>query len=295
MRVFVTGAAGSFARALLPVLCEHPSISAVTAIDARPLHFAHARLRAAAVDLTHPSISAMLAGHDALVCLPGCGPDAASASAPEAAVRPAHRLFHAAHAAGATRLIHVSTAAVYGSAVHVSEHAPLRPLPGFGYAERQAHLEQLLAIDFPRCTRLRPHLIVGPHAHPAVKRFLRLPFYPRPSEPAPLFQCVHEADLAAAVVLCLENDARGAYNLATEDSFSLRDAHRARRMLDLELKPGTALKAYALASRVFRLDTDPAAWIERASHTLLVNCRRAIVELGWRREYTAHEALAATT
>ncbi len=294
MRVFVTGAAGSFARALLPVLCEHPSISAVTAIAARPLRFTHARLRAAALDLADPSISAMLAGHDALVYLPECAPDAAKASGPDAAVRPAHRLFNAAHSAGATRLIHVSTAAVYGSAIHASEQTVLRPLPGFAYAERQAHLEQLLAIDFPRCTRLRPHLIVGPHAHPAVKRFLRLPFYERPPEPPPLFQCVHEADLAAAVLLCLENEAPGAYNLATEDSFSLRDALRARRRLNLELKPGTALKAYELASRVFRLDTDPAAWIERASHTLLVNCRRAIVELGWRRGYSAHEALAAT-
>ena len=38
---------------------------------------------------------------------------------------------------------------------------------------------------------------------------------------------------------------------------------------------------------------DPA-WLDRVSHTLLINCRRAIIELGWRRRYTAREALAAT-
>ena len=296
MRVFVTGAAGPFAHALLPVLCEHPSITGVTAIDSRAPRYAHARLCTATADLADPAIFAMLAGHDAFVHLPHGAPpaDAPLAGGAEAAVRAAHRLFQAAHAAGATRLLHVSTAAVYGSAVHASEQAPLRPLAGFAYAEREARLEQLLAIDFPQCARLRPHLIVGPHAHPALKRFLSLPLYPRASDPQPLFQCVHEDDLAAAILLCLENGGHGAYNLATEDSFSVRDAIRARHRLSLGLPPAAALKAYALGSRLFRLDTGPAAWLERASHTLLVNCRRAIVELRWHRKYSAHEALAAT-
>ena len=143
-------------------------------------------------------------------------------------VRAAHKLFHAARAAGVKRLIHLSSAAVYGAAVHANEQAALRPCPSFLYAEHTAHLEQLLAIELPECVRLRPHVTLGPHAHPLLKRLVKQPFFVRLPDPQPLLQCVHEDDVAQAVMLCLENDARGAYNLAADDSFSLRDAIRAR-------------------------------------------------------------------
>ena len=295
MRVFVTGAGGSFARALLPALCAAPAIDAVTAVDMSAGRYTHPKLTASGIGFGDPEAAALLAGHDALVHLPpittaaGAGP----VESAEAAVRPAHKLFHAAHAAGVRRLVHVSSAAVYGAAVHASEASPMRPEAGFVYAERQAHLEQLLEIDFPGCVRLRPHLIVGPHAHPTLKRLLRQPFYPREPQPHPLFQCIHEDDLAQAILLSLQNDARGPYNIASEDSFSLRDAIRARHAFSLGLSGRAARKAFALGNRFLRLDLD-AAWLERASHTLLVNCRRAIIDLGWRRRYTGRAALAAT-
>jgi len=177
--------------------------------------------------------------------------------------------------------------------VHAAEQAPLKPLAGFRYAEEQAHLEQLLAIDCPQSVRLRPHLIMGPHAHPALKRFVRQPFYPRPADPPPRFQCVHEDDVVSALLLALDSEARGAYNLATEDSFSLRDAFRSRHWASVGLAPPTAQRALRLANRFLHWELDPA-WLERASHTVLLNCRRAIIELGWRRRYDAKAALAAT-
>jgi nucleoside-diphosphate-sugar epimerase len=295
MRVLVTGAGGCFARALLPALCGHPGVESVTALDARAPGFEHSKLRAARLDPTDASLPEVVAGHDALIHLP---PFASPRRAPrpmaaDAAIRPAHKLFHMAHAAGVRRLIHMSTAAVYGEAVHAGEQTPAHPLPGFAYAEQQAHLEQLLAIDFPQCVRLRPHLIVGAHAAPAIRRILGQPFYPRAPGPPALFQCVHEDDLAAAVLLCLDSDARGAYNIATEDSFSLRDALRVRHGLSIGLAPSLAEKTFDWGSRLLRLDLE-RAWVERASHTLLVNCRRALIDLGWRRRYTALDALAAT-
>jgi nucleoside-diphosphate-sugar epimerase len=295
MRVLVSGASGRFARALLPALCAHPGIESVTGLDTRAPPFEHSKLRAARLDLTDASLPEVVAGHDALIHLPPFASPrrALPVTTADAAVRPAHKLFHTASAAGVRRLIHMSTAAVYGEAVHAGEQAPAHPLPGFAYAEQQAHLEQLLAIDFPQCVRLRPHLIVGPHAHPAIRRVLGQPFYPRAPGPPALFQCVHEDDLAAAVLLCLSTDARGAYNIATEDSFSLRDALRARHGLSIGLSPSTAEKTFEWGSRLLRLDLE-RAWVERASHTLLVNCRRALIDLGWRRVYTAVQALAAT-
>jgi nucleoside-diphosphate-sugar epimerase len=295
MKVFVTDAGSGFAQALLPALCSQAAVEAVTGVDTRPLPYTHPKLKAVRLDTPDAAVMPMLEGHDALVHL--AGPEATRAAGAartlEARVRPAHRLFQAANAAGVQRLIHLSTASVYGTAIHASEQSPLRPLPDFPYAAEQAHLEQLLEIDFPHCVRLRPHLIVGPHAHPAVRRLLCQPFYPRLPEPQPLFQCVHEDDLAAAVVLSLGPAASGPYNIATEESFSIRDAIQSRRRMRIGLSASAARSALNFAARFLRYDIDPA-WLDRASHTLLINCRRAIIELGWRRRYTAREALAAT-
>jgi nucleoside-diphosphate-sugar epimerase len=267
-------------------------VERVTGADTRPLRYSHPKLNAVSVDARDAAVMPMLEGFDALVHLASPAPLAPAATL-DAKVRPVHHLFHAASGAGVQRLIHLSTAAVYGAAVHANEQSPLKPLPDFPYAAEQAHLEQLLEIDFPHCVRLRPHLIVGPHAHRAVKRLLRQPFYPRSPEPQPLFQCIHEDDLVSAVLLCLGPGARGAYNIATEDSFSLRDAIRSRCGIAIALAPSAAQLALRFAARLLRDDLH-TAWLDRVSHTLLVNCRRAIVELGWRRRYTAREALKAT-
>lgn len=288
---------GHFAQALLPALCEHRGVEAVTGIAVRAPAFAHAKFRPielAPRALHDLAVDSILGGHDALLHLRQHALQ--ENGAPEtldASVRPVHKLFHAARGAGIRRLIHLSSAAVYGPVVHASEQTALRPLEGFRYAQELAHLEELLAIDLPSCVRLRPALVVGPHADPAVRRLLRQPFYPRAGEPQPLFQCVHEDDLASAVLLCLDSGARGAYNIATEESFNLRDAMRSRHRMSMALSPAGAQRAVYIANRFLEWDIDPA-WLARASHTVLVNCRRAITELGWRRRYGAHDALAAT-
>lgn len=290
----MTHGASAFAQVLLPALCAHPAVEAVTAIDAVAPRAAHPRLRTLPIDVRGEGVPALLAGHDAFVHLPPVPPALAQRSEPaEAAVRPAHKLFHAARAAGARRLVHVSTVAVYGGAIHAHEHSPLNPHPAFAYAREQAHLEQLLAIDFPECVRLRPHLIAGPHADPRLKRALRQPFRVRFPDPQPLFQCVHEDDLIEALLLCLTSEARGAHNIAAEDSFSLDDAIRSRHLVSMRLDPARAATALAFATRRLRWNLDPA-WIEIAGSTLLVNCRRAATELGWRPRHTSRETLAAT-
>ncbi|HYC44764.1 MAG TPA: NAD-dependent epimerase/dehydratase family protein [Burkholderiales bacterium] len=293
MNVLVTHAGGSFAQALLPALCARAGVERVTAVDIRPVRVEHPKLVVISSDPLRADAASLFAGHDALVHLPPATGVRAAAEDVEAAVRPAHRLFHAAHAAGLTRLVQLSTAAVYGPAIHAHEQSPLRPFANSRYAREQAHLEQLLTIDFPQCVRLRPHLIAGPHADRRLKRVLRQPFYPGLPDPQPLYQCVHEDDLAAAVLRVLESDARGPYNIAAEDSFSLKDAIRRRHLLAFALSRDRARSALAFASRHLRWELDPI-WLDIAGETLLVNCRRAVTELGWRCRYTGLEALAAT-
>ena len=204
-----------------------------------------------------------------------------------------HRVFHAARRAGVKRLIHMSSAAVYGSGVHLSETAPLRPFPQLSHARHQAHLEKLLEIEFPDCVRLRPQFVLGPHARPALRRLLGMPCYVAMPEPHPLLQCVHEDDAARAVLLALERNVRGPFNLAVEDNFNLREVVKRRHRFALPLPPFAARGGLGLARRWLGWDGD-AAWLEALTHTLLVNCRRAAVELGWRSSHNAASVLAQT-
>lgn len=295
MKVFVTGSSSHLAAALLPRLCARQDVERVTGIDISAPHFRHARFSATQLDLRSPQIETLLAGHDALVHLAGV---VLRDGMPEREmfdinVNGSHKVFHAARRAGVRRLVHLSSAAVYGSGVHLNEAAPLKPLPQFPHAGHQAHLERLLAIEFPECVRLRPHFVLGPHARPALKRLFHFPCYLRLPEPHPLLQCVHEDDVARAVLLALERDARGAFNLAVEDNFNLREVVKRRHRFAVPLPLFAARAGLALARRWFDWDGEPA-WIDAFSRTLLLNCRRAAVELGWRSTHNAASVLDQT-
>lgn len=295
MRVFVTGVSSHLAQALLPGLCERAGIEQVTGIDLEPPRFRHPRFNATRLDIRDPRLEQYMLGHNALihmsfVVLRG---KMAEAEMFDINVRGSHRVFHAARRAGMQRLIHLSSASVYGSGVQLSEEAPLEPLPQFLYARHKARLEQLLAIDFPECVRLRPHVILGPHAQPVLKQLLHQPCYVRLPEPQPLLQCVHEDDVAQAILLCLERDVRGAFNLAAEDSFSFRDAIRNRHRLSIPLPLPVARGGLNLAWKWSGWGGEPA-WMDGLAKTLLISCRRAHAELGWRSRYSAAQVLART-
>jgi len=295
MKVFVTGSSSHLAAALLPRLCAYPAVDHVTGLDLDPPRFQHRRFGATRLDIRDPQLERLLAGHDALVHLAcrarrGNGPEQEMF---DINVNGGHKVFHAARRAGVRRLIHLSSAAVYGGGVHLGESAPFNPAPGQPHAVHQAHLEQLLEIEFPECVRLRPQLVFGPNARQAIKRLLRLPCYVRLPTPYPLLQCVHEDDVAQAVLLALGREARGAFNLAVEDNFSYRDAVRSRHRLAVPLPPAAARAGLNAARRWFGWGEE-LEWAEALSRTLLVNCRRAAIELGWRSSHSAASALAQT-
>ena len=295
MKVFVTGSSSHLARALLPALCARAGIEAVTGLDRQAPHFQHPRFTAIQGDIRDAGLASRLAGHGALIHLAYIvlRGHASEAEMFDVNVTGSHKTFHAARAAGIARLIHLSSAAVYGRGLHLTERAPFAPAPGFLYARHKAHLEQLLAIEFPECVRLRPHMILGPHAQPLLKRLLDQPFYVRQPEPQPLLQCVHEDDVVHAVLLALERSVRGPYNLATDDNFSFRDAICHRHRISIPLPLALVRRGVHLAWRGLGWGGEPA-WVEGVAHTLTLNCRRAIVELGWRSRHTAAQVLSQT-
>ena len=295
MKVFVTGSSSRLAGAVLTRLCEETGIEQVTGIDLVPSVFQSPKFRASLMDFRDPQLESMVQGHDAFVHL---GFVVLRGRRPEQEmfdinVTGSLKAFHAAHRAGARRLIHVSSAAVYGHGVHLPEDAPFDPLPGFLYAQHKARLEQLLALEFPHCVRLRPHVILGPGAQPLLKWLLNQLCHLALPEPHPLFQCVHEMDVARATCIAIFRNVHGAFNLATEDGFTLREALRRRHRITLPLNPHVARAGARLAWRLFGWGGEPA-WVDGLSRTLLLNCRRAAFELGWRSSFSALEVVDQT-
>jgi nucleoside-diphosphate-sugar epimerase len=295
MHVLVTGSSSRLARALLPLLTAEPGIARVTGVDLAPPHFFHAKFHALRSDIRDPGLPAAFQGQHALVHLAFVVLRGRMSEAEmfDINVTGSHKVFHAARRAGVKRLVHLSSAAVYGGGVHLGEEAPFAPLPRFLYARHKAHLERLLEIEFPECVRLRAHVILGRYAQPLLRQLLSLPCYLALPEPQPRLQCVHEDDVARAVLRALERGVRGPFNLAVEDSFSYRDLIRSRHRFAIPLPPRAARAGLDFAWRFWGWGGEPA-WVDGLTRTLLLNCRRAAVELDWKSRYDSAAVLAAT-
>jgi UDP-glucose 4-epimerase len=295
MRVLVTGSSASLAHALLPRLCANPDITQVTGIDLRAAHFRHPKFRALQADFRDSRTAALLHGHDALVhmayvVLRG---HLRAESMHDINVGASLKLLQAAQAAGLKRIIHLSSAAVYGSGRDLDESAALSPLRGFLYGMHKAELERQIGNSVPECLCLRPHVILGPHAQPVLRQILDLPLYLRLGDPQPELQCVHEDDVAEAIICGLRCGISGPCNLAAGGSWTLREVMRERHSHCLPLPPGVARAGLALAHGLSGWGGEPG-WLEGLQHTLTLDCRRAERDLGWRPLYSAAQALAAT-
>lgn len=274
------------------MLCAEDSISRVTGVDIAPPHFSHAKFQAVICDIRDPRLTDILPGQDALVhlayvVLRGHMPEAEMA---DINVHGSYRMFQAAREAGVKRLVHLSSAAVYGKGENLSEESPFAPLDGFLYGTHKAQLERLLQANIPECVRLRPHVILGKKAQPLLLRLLNLPLYPSLPRPYARIQCVHEDDVARAVLLAIRHGVHGPFNLATADSFSYCEFIQRRHRLALPLPPGLARAGLQALWRVTGWGGEPA-WLEGLDNTLTLDCRRSTIMLGWHSRYDAAATL----
>jgi UDP-glucose 4-epimerase len=287
MKIFLTGSAGCLASALLPALCMDDDIDFITGIDLLPSKYRHPKFHAYRLDYGSQQAHGLIAGHDALVHL-GFRVLRGKMSAQamwQNNVESSQMLFAAAQRAEIRRIVHVSSAAVYGHGENLPESAKLASIPDFHYGRHKVILEAWLAQHHPEAVCLRPHAILGQHAQPLLKFLLRQPCYLQLPDPQPLLQCVDERDVVEAIRLCLKKEVRGAFNLAGAETFSFRDLIKKRHTDAIGISPKIGRLILQTAWRLTGVGGEPG-WLDGLAQPLTLDCRHAHEELGW---FPCHE------
>jgi nucleoside-diphosphate-sugar epimerase len=319
--VAVTGATGTFATGLVPLLVDDPRVTGVIGVSRHPDGgygtdgVEHRRGDVRDEDTLVPAFR----GADVVVHLAyditGTTNRGSVGTANTDGVRAA---FRAAVAAGARRFVYASSLAAYGFSpdlpIGIPESHPLGVDDRFFYAREKARSEQLLAQESAHHPEvevhvLRPCGVVGPNL---VGGKLPLPGplsalgqvlgtvarqYTRLGLPlaVPAFplQLVHHDDVGVALHRSALGDGpAGAYNIAGDGVVTLAELARETGARVLELPEEVAeVPSRAVMSLPLPL---PLQWTAATTYPLIMDTTRAKEVLGWRPRFTGLGAWRAT-
>jgi nucleoside-diphosphate-sugar epimerase len=247
-----------------------------------------------------------MAGADSVVHLAWCDADSSYSvfddeSAARANTLMLSRVLRAAGRCGASSLVHVSSATVYGAwadnKIPLTEDARLRPNPEFSFAGSKAECERIVAEwseahPEVKVVVLRPAVTVGVDGAP-LYRALGITGSPRSGDGSRPVQYLHVDDLARAVLLAWEKQLNGVYNVAPDAGIREDEARSlAGGVAKLTLPAKVAQAVSTWSWHLWRRGV-PAEARAYATHPWVVAPDR-IKAAGWRPEYSSEEALVAT-
>ena len=304
-RVLITGASGNIGTALLRRLADRDDVEVVgLARRPPPPEPPYDGVRWHRVDVSEDTSQAALeeamTGVDAVVHLvwafqPTRRPDYLH----RVGVGGTRAVLTAAHAAGVTHFVHMSSVGTYApkvSDIPVDESYPHTGMPTSQYSSDKADAEGVLdgyLRDHPdgmTITRIRPGIVMQRDAGAALDRYGLPAYFPvqllrhlpvLPLDARFAIPVVHSDDVADALVRVLDQSRGGAFNLAADEPLTreiVADVLGARAMQ----MPATVLRALVARSWRFRLQPLSPGWIDLAFAVPLQDCTRAHHELGWR-------------
>jgi UDP-glucose 4-epimerase len=138
------------------------------------------------------------------------------------------------HKFNCKKVVILSTHHVYGALsdnpMFITENAPLRASFKFPELRDVVEMDQM-------CTNwmwkhqnnietivLRPANIVGPQIKNSISQYLKTPYAPIPIDYNPMFQFVHEFDMAEIITRSVTELPTGIYNVATDEVISLKES-----------------------------------------------------------------------
>ncbi|CAN5836994.1 NAD-dependent epimerase/dehydratase family protein [soil metagenome] len=303
--VALTGAAGPLGRRVAALLAADPGVERLVIVDgARPDGVAPAA-EIRGLDLLTSELQPAFDGADVVVHVAegpgaeGSGP-AGVAAGHDDDVRATRRVLDAAGVAGASTVVLLSSAAVYGAwpnnPVPLTEEAPVRPHPGLAFAVSKAEIERLAAAwrdDHPGSTvaLLRPAVTLAEEDTGWMARAMRAEAGIRAGNAAPPAQFVHLDDVALAVDVARRQRLDGPHNVAPDGHLSA-DAVRAlagRPQVRLPEPVATRLAAWRWR---LRLAPTPPALVAYTVHPWVVANDR-LRAAGWEPANSNEEAYVA--
>lgn len=304
--IAMTGTGGSLGRRLVAELAEAQHVARVVVLDTVHPGVTGSKVSFYSLDLTQPAVDARLTEVleaeevDTFVHLSSLeGPIHATAWAHELERSGTMQVLHACHKRRIAKLIAVSSALVYGphrdNPNFLREEHPLRGLHGAPYVADQMDIEAQIEKwreQHPDSvvTVLRMALMLGPKTQNFVRRYLSRTFVPSVLGYDPLVQLVHENDALAALMLAVERDANGVFNIASDGLLRLSTAIRLAGGLPLPLPFGT-LRRVAGMLWALQLCEAPSAFVSLLRHICVLDTARAQRELGYRSRFNAREAI----
>jgi UDP-glucose 4-epimerase len=304
--VAISGASTHLGRRLLAQLVEASDVSHVVVVDLTGPPAAGPKTVFYALDLTQPGVEARLSEVlqaeqvDSFVHLAQLeSPIHATAWAHELERSGTMQVLHACHKRRVHKLVIVSSALVYGphrdNPNFLREDHALRGLHGTPFVAdkldvevqvakwRDAHPDSVVTV-----LRMAPMLGAGVDNY--ASRFLSRPFVPTVLGYDPLVQFVHEQDALSALVLALQRDVSGAFNIASEGVMRLSSVIRLAGRLQLPM-PYVVLRRLAGLMWLAKLSDAPAPFVGLLRHLCVVDIARAERELGYRPRFTSREAV----
>ncbi len=139
-------------------------------------------------------------------------------------------------ASGVKKIIIMSTHHVYGALsdnpVFLKEDSPLRASIKYPDLRDVTEMDSLCTNwlyrykDQISTIVLRPCNIIGPQINNSISQYLRSQYAPTPMDFNPMFQFIHELDMATILVRAIKDIDTGVYNVAPDETISLAHAKR---------------------------------------------------------------------
>ena len=299
--VAVTGVGGLVGRRLVAELDRRDDVQRIVGVDVRaPAGLTTPKLAFRVGDVRDPALAQALAGVDVVVHLAfQMDPLRDEATMRAVNVGGTRNVAEAAVAAGARKLVYVSSGVAYGAHpdndLPLTEDSPLRANPQFNYAEHKQEIEEWLwpwAEAHPdlAVTVLRPSIVAGPGVENFISRQLEAPRVTAVKGHKPPMQFVHVDDVASALAHVVEHDLPGAYNVSSEGwlSFDEVAAILDRRVLELPEEV-----AFSAAERLWELGVGaaPPGQVHYLMHPWVLSVDK-LAATGWRPRHSNRDALA---
>jgi nucleoside-diphosphate-sugar epimerase len=311
MRVTIVGATGNVGAALVRTLASDPAVDEIVGVARREPEVELPKVRWVAADVTRTDLVPVFSGSDAVVHLAWLIQPSRDESVTRATnVEGSRRVFEAAARAAVPTIVYASSVGTYARGPKdraVDESWSHTGVPSSFYSRHKAAVEAILD-SFEsvhpeiRVVRLRPGLIFGRDSASEIRRYFAGPFVPTflldprlipvsPSHDRLVFQAVHRDDVAEAYRLALlDEDARGAYNIAADPLLDSRELARILGARPVPV-PASLLRLGAAVTWRLRLQPTSPGWVDMGLDVPVMDTTRARVELGWRPKRTASEAL----